>query len=157
MLDMQYCATSTRSASARTSSDPEPNMMLMLHAILSSDCWPLRICGSLPLHITQSSQYLEVPTRGILVVIASNTRMEYPSNYIYTQQDSRGIEGGETIHGFAVVDKNPPATFWVADPSRRHRLSTDPLCARRAARTHRRSGIGICLMVAIDLDFSILE
>jgi hypothetical protein len=104
----------------------------------------------------QRSQHLEVTTRGILDVIVSNTRMEYPSTSIYTQQDSRGSKGvGDTIHGFAVVDKNTPATSWVPDPSQCYRLSTDPLCTRRTASTHRRSGIGICLMVAIDLDFSI--
>jgi hypothetical protein len=37
----------------------------------------------------------------------------------------------------------------------RHGLSTAPLCTRRTASTHRRSGIGICSLVAIDLDFTI--
>jgi hypothetical protein len=77
------------------------------------------------------------------------------SMHLYTARFAR--EQGTERHNPRIrgCRQECPCHFLGNRSLRRHRLSTDPLCTRRAASTHRRSGIGIWLMVAMDLDFSI--
>lgn len=65
----------------------------MLHEIPTSDCYPLHICGYLPLHITRRFQYLKVATRGILSVAVGAPSMGSPSFNFYRKQDLRGEKG----------------------------------------------------------------